>query len=614
MIVKKVLIVFLAFALSLAVFAVSNQKLPSKIPSEVEAMASARLIEVKPNSILTATMNKPNGSEYRVGETIYFNVKNTKGGYLYILDVPQNGKITQLFPNYYQPKNFIMPGIHKIPSFSTYRFVVSGANSGIELVEFILSSKPLNFLQTAKTSKKVPFAAVGSVEKKEFVKFKLNLMKSFVVVPEKERWTSWTYFYLNAGKKTLLQVQSTPDGANLKVDGKFYGFTPQTVGVSAGYHNVLLSMKGYKDWRGTVFVGVGQTKSLNIMLVPSKQNLVGILKLNVSPLDATVYVDGKKVGNGNQELTVVAGYHNVVVEKNGYQSYYSDSIFVRPNLTTIVNINLKPLTANIYIHSQPYVRVYIDGTFAGGTGYDGLLYLTGVRVGYHRLKFEKEWYIVQTIDYKVFSGDNYLSTNLSEAGLLKANSNVYPLSLKVDGKYFGDIENSNTGIYVPIGSHSVEFSNPEYLSIKKVMNFEFQKTSYTSVYLKLKPLTLFVKAQPNPFSPNGDWYDDTTTFYITLSRSGNVKVEIFSGGQRIWYRNVSTSYGTTKITWDGNSISGQAMPNGVYKAKISVESYGQTMTKSLDVIINKSGYTYLKEIIIIGGLAILIGLIYLLSK
>ncbi len=614
MIVKKVLIVFLAFALSLAVFAVSNQKLPSKIPSEVEAMASARLIEVKPNSVLTATMNKPNGSEYRVGETIYFNVKNTKGGYLYILDVPQNGKITQLFPNYYQPKNFIMPGVHKIPSFSTYRFMVSGENSGIELVEFILSSKPLIFLQAAKTSKKVPFAAVGSVEKKEFVKFKLNLMKSFVMVSEKERWTAWTYFYLNAGKKTLLQIQSTPDGANLKVDGKFYGFTPQTVGVSAGYHNVLLSMKGYKDWNGTVFVGVGQTKSLNIMLVPSEQNLVGILKLNVSPSDAIVYLDGKKLGNGSQKLTVTAGYHNVVVKKEGYQSYYSDSIFVRANLTTFVSIDLKPLTANVYIHSQPYVRVYIDGIFAGGTGYDGILYLTGVRVGYHRLKFEKEWYIVQTIDYKVFPGDNYLSTTLSQAGLLKANSNVYPLSLRVDGEYFGDIENPNTGIYVPVGSHSVEFSNPEYSSIKKVMNFEFQKISYTSVYLKLKPLTLFVKAQPNPFSPNGDWYDDTTTFYITLSRSGNVKVEIFSGGQRIWYRNVSTSYGTTKITWDGNSISGQAMPNGVYKAKISVESYGQTMTKSLDVIINKSGYTYLKEIIIIGGLAMLIGLIYLLSK
>lgn len=614
MIVKKVFIMFLVCALSLTIFAVSNQKVPSKIPSEIEALASARLIEVKPNNVLTATMNKPNGSEYRVGETIYFNVKNTKAGYLYILDIPQSGKITQLFPNYYQPRSFIMPGTHKIPSISTYKFTVSGTKSGVELVEFILSSKPLNFLQTVKTSKKIPFAAIGSVEKKEFVKFKLNLMKSIVVIPKEERWTTWTYFYLNTGKKTLIQVQSVPNGASLKIDGKFYGFTPQMVEVSAGYHNVSLSMKGYKDWSGTVFVDVGQTKLLNITLVPSEQNLVGTLKINVSPSDASVYVDGKKIGNGSQKLTVTAGYHNVVVEESGYQSYYSDSVFVRPNLTTIVNINLKPLTANIYIHSQPYVRVYIDGVFAGGTGYDGLLYLTGVRVGYHRLRFEKEWYIAQTINYKVLPGDNYFSMNLSAAGLLKASSNVYPLLLKIDGKSFGEIKNSNMGIYVPIGSHSIEFSNPEYLSVKKVMNFEFQKTSYTSVHLSLKPLTLSVKAQPNPFSPNGDWYDDTTTFYINLSRSGNVKAEIFSGEQEIWYRNISASYGITKITWDGNSLSGQAMPNGVYKVKISVESYGQTMVKSLDVTINKSGYTYLKEIIIIGGLALLVSLIYLLLK
>jgi len=235
-------------------------------------------------------------------------------------------------------------------------------------------------------------------------------------------------------------------------------------------------------------------------------------------------------------------------------------------------------------------------------------------VGYHRLKFEKEWYISQTIDYKVFPGDNYLSMSLSAAGMLKVDSNIYPLSLRIDGKSFGEIEKSNMGIYVPIGSHSIEFSNPEYLSVEKVMNFEFQKNSYASVHLNLKPLTVFVKVQPNPFSPNGDWYEDTTTFYINLSRSGNVKVEIFSSGQRIWYRNVSTSYGTTKITWDGNSLNGQAMPNGVYKAKISVESYGQTMTKSLDVIINKNGYTYLKEIIIISGLALLAGLMYMLLK
>ena len=609
---KKVLIMSLIFALSLTVFALSNKTVPSKTPPQVEALASARLIEVKPNKFLTVTMNKSNGSEYEIGETIHFNVKNTKAGYLYILDIPQNGEITQLFPNYYQRRNFMVPGSHKIPSYSTYKFTTSGVKSGVELVEFILSSKPLNFLQDVKISPKVPFAAVGSVEKKEFVKFKLNLMKSIVAVPQ--RWTAWTYFYLNTGKKTLLQVQSIPNGAKLKIDGKTYGITPQTVKIPAGYHNISLSMKGYKDWNGMVFVGVGKIKLLNITLMPSEENLVGFLKVKVSPSDSTVYVDGKKIGNGEQKLTVTAGYHSIVVKKKGYEFYYNDSIFVKPNLTVIINVGLKPLTASIYIHSQPYVRVYVDGIFAGGTGYDGILYLTGVRVGYHRLKFEKEWYITQEIDYKVFPGDNYLSMTLSAAGLLKVSSNIYPLFLKVDGKLFGKIESSDMGIYVPIGSHSVEFSNPEYLSVEKVMSFEFQKTFQANMYLKLKPLTLSVKAQPNPFSPNGDWYEDTTTFYMNLSRSGELKVEIFSGGKRIWYRDVNALYGTTKITWDGNSISGQAMPNGVYKVKISVESYEQTMTKSLDVIINKSGYTYLKQMVIIGGVALIIGLIYMLLK
>jgi len=608
--VRKTFALITIFALSVMALAISTQIVPPKIPSEVKALASTKLIEIAPNKIITATMNKPNGSEYKVGEMIWFTLKTTMPGYLYILDIPENGSITQLFPNYYQRNNFIKPGTHKIPSSSRYHFKVSGTKSGIEFVEFILSSEPLNFLQKAATTKKIPFAIVGGTNKKEFVKFKLNLMKSIIVVPRK--WTAWTYFYLNAGERTFLKVQTIPEGANLTVDGKAYGITPKTVEVSPGYHTVSLSMNGYQTWTGTVFVGVGQTRSISIGLVPVQQNLTGTLKINVSPFDAHVYVDGNDVGTGDQVLTVSAGYHTVVVEKNGYQSYYNDSVVVNSGLTTTLQVNLVPLTANIYIRSQPYVNVYIDGVFAGGTGYNGYLYLTGLKVGYHKFLFEKEWYISQTINYRVTPGDNYLSVNLSAAGMLKVHSNVYPVSVKVDGQNYGNLNNSSQGIYVPIGSHTVTLSNPEYVPYQGILNFSFQRTTEVSISLNLKPLTFSIRAEPNPFSPNGDWYQDITTFYIRLSRKAAVKIEIYSGNQMIWYREINASYGLTKVSWDGNSLQGQPMPNGIYNVKVTVKSYGQTMTKSLDVVINKTGYTYLKEIIIIGGLAILLGLIYLL--
>ena len=499
-------------------FSLANTTLPStpKIPPSVSALSHAKLIYIKPNKVLTVQMNKPNGSVYRNGETIWFNVKNTVNGYLYILDIPPEGTITQLFPNYYQPKNYIKAGIHRIPSVPTYKFVVYEKQPGLEFVEYILSSEPLNFLQNFQKDKSHPFPPVGKTAKKEFVKFKLNMMKSLMTVPKK--WTAWSYFYVNNGKvQTLLDIMSTPSGAEVTVDGKFFGITPVISEVSPGYHFVKLSMSGYKEWEGNVYVEFGQTKKLNVSLIPTTQNPLGELDIVVEPSDSTVYVDGEKVGIGEQKLKLTPGYHNVEVKHENYQTYYNDSVEVEANTVKTLKVKLLPLTANLYIHSQPYTNVYVDGVFAGGTGFDGTLYLQGVKIGYHELRFSKEWYISQTIGYEVSPGDNYISVMLTAAGMLKVNSNVYPVYIKVDNEDFGKVNDSNEGLYVPIGSHTVTFSNPEYVSKTEILNFYFQRTTTANVSMNLKPLKMSVKISPNPFSPNNDWYEDTTTFHVILS-------------------------------------------------------------------------------------------------
>ncbi len=611
--VKKVFFILLFFSLLIrgALFADTHTLPVQKIPPSVSALSRAKLIDIKPNKSLTAQMNKPDGSVYNYGDIIWFNVKNTVDGYLYILDIPPEGTITQLFPNYYQPNNFIRAGTHKIPSISTYKFIVGGKNSGLEFVEYILSSKPLNFLQGSVKTKAHPFPNLGKTTKKEFVKFKLNMMKSLMSVPKK--WTAWNYFYVNNGKiQTSLNINSTPSGAKVTIDGKFYGTTPLTIQISPGYHQVTISLAGYKEWEGVVYVEFGQAKKMDVKLMSTTQMMFGELYIKVTPKDAVIYVDGREIGEGEQKLTLLAGYHSVEVKHENYQTYYNDSVEVIPNNTTVLKVKLTPLTANIYIHSQPYVNVYVDGVFAGGTGYEGVLYLQGVKIGYHKIRFSKEWYVDQTIEYNVLPGDNFVSVMLTAAGMLKVNSNVYPISVKVDNEDFGKIDDQNEGIYVPIGSHTITFSNPEYVSTTKILNFYFQKTTNVNLIMNLKPLSMSVKISPNPFSPNGDWYEDTTTFHVVLSRKGMVKIQIYSNDKLIWYREFNASYGDNAVSWDGNSIEGRPMPNGVYKVVFTVESYGQTMTKSMNVVINKNTYTYFKEIIIVGAIALLAGILYLL--
>lgn len=51
-----------------------------------------------------------------------------------------------------------------------------------------------------------------------------------------------------------MQIESTPPGADIEVDGAFVGNTPSTVNVAAGSHDVAVKKKGFTDW----------TKKLNV--------------------------------------------------------------------------------------------------------------------------------------------------------------------------------------------------------------------------------------------------------------------------------------------------------------------------------------------------------------
>jgi protein-tyrosine-phosphatase len=64
-----------------------------------------------------------------------------------------------------------------------------------------------------------------------------------------------------------LQVSSTPDGAEIEIDGSFVGDTPSTVGVTAGQHNISVKKNGFKTWERKIAVSSGQV-NLNAALEP----------------------------------------------------------------------------------------------------------------------------------------------------------------------------------------------------------------------------------------------------------------------------------------------------------------------------------------------------------
>ena len=57
-----------------------------------------------------------------------------------------------------------------------------------------------------------------------------------------------------------LEMSSTPDGADIEIDGNFVGSTPSLVGVSAGPHQLSVRKAGFKPWERKITVSSGHIK------------------------------------------------------------------------------------------------------------------------------------------------------------------------------------------------------------------------------------------------------------------------------------------------------------------------------------------------------------------
>jgi hypothetical protein len=67
--------------------------------------------------------------------------------------------------------------------------------------------------------------------------------------------------------KAQLQISSTPDGADIEIDGGFVGNTPSTVGVAPGQHQLSVKKTGFKPWERKITVSSGQV-NVSALLEP----------------------------------------------------------------------------------------------------------------------------------------------------------------------------------------------------------------------------------------------------------------------------------------------------------------------------------------------------------
>jgi len=65
---------------------------------------------------------------------------------------------------------------------------------------------------------------------------------------------------------TMVAIKSSPDGADITIDGKFVGTTPSTLQLKAGEHVVLIEKSGFKSWQRTMTVTGGGNQNIEATL------------------------------------------------------------------------------------------------------------------------------------------------------------------------------------------------------------------------------------------------------------------------------------------------------------------------------------------------------------
>lgn len=102
-------------------------------------------------------------------------------------------------------------------------------------------------------------------------------------------------------ESTTLAVRSTPEGADITVDGKFKGSTPSSLRVEAGDHSVYVEKPGFRKWQRTVSIDAGSNIRLDMTLEPDQSTNTVQVPSN-PPISATQPHEAAQIVPSSSEI------------------------------------------------------------------------------------------------------------------------------------------------------------------------------------------------------------------------------------------------------------------------------------------------------------------------
>ncbi len=280
---------------------------------------------------------------YAPGERVRLTIALNQNAYVYVYNVTPDRRVNLLFPNAYQPSNFLQAGVHTIPN-QRYSLVISPP-TGFECIQVLALAAPLpleQLIPEGKFSPQNPFPLL-SQKPQEFKTFMQNLIVGAVSTTG---WAAaWTCFHI-AAPQARLRVISYPGGTLVLVNGIVMGQTPLELVLAPGRYRVVLSRFGYDEWSQTVELKQGSdiTLEAQLKMSPFFRPLGRTARLRIvsDPDDADVFINNAYAGRTPLSLEIAPGRYRVVVTKTNYESW-AQTIELKGDSDITLEAVLRPL-------------------------------------------------------------------------------------------------------------------------------------------------------------------------------------------------------------------------------------------------------------------------------
>jgi len=211
----------------------------------------------------------------------------------------------------------------------------------------------------------------------------------------------------------VLQVKSSPGGADIYIDGFYSGATAATIGnLAAGSHIVQLRLAGYREWITTIDIRANVVTFVDAALEPATTDPTGNIVVSSDPPGASVYLNndfqGRTQADNPLDLTgIPPGSYTLELQLANYRDFET-AVEVRAGKTEVVNAALIPATSpsgtgTLQVSSDPQgANIFLDNVCRGVTP----LTITSVETGAHSLLLRLQGYNDYTSSVTISPGQS----------------------------------------------------------------------------------------------------------------------------------------------------------------------------------------------------------------